>query len=271
MTDIRAETSKAKRITLRQLVHCSLEQQLKVREIRNQSAVRSSMYTDHEISLSEHLGWIHKLKADKRQIVFAVIDGNDEPIGVVSVNALDLLHKKSDWAFYLGEDQRGGLGAALEYHLIEYVFNSLELEKLNCEVIETNEAVVKLHKKFHFKEEGFRRLNINKNGKRIGVFFLGLTKEDWVSNRNDVLQKYESILHKYDIQIEAATLNKEENLEVELEKVMTLCNLNWLEVFALAKKQNPQATKLLAGEILDTELKKAKLLNHFHGDLQANG
>lgn len=52
-------------------------------------------------------------------------------------------------------------------------------DKLNCEVIETNEAVVRLHVKFGFVEEGFRCENIVKNEQLIGVFFLGITRSDW--------------------------------------------------------------------------------------------
>ena len=58
----------------------------------------------------------------------------------------------------------------------------VDVQKLNCEVIEGNNPVVKLHKKFLFKDEGFRRSNIIKGEKRIGVHFLGLTKEDWITH-----------------------------------------------------------------------------------------
>ena len=73
---------------------------------------------------------------------------------------------------------------------------------MNCEVIETNGAVVKLHKKFGFMEEGFRRENIIKNIQRIGVFFLGLTKSDWINCEAEVLAKYKRVIEKFNIQIE---------------------------------------------------------------------
>jgi len=191
-----------RQITLRQIVACTRNQQEAVRVVRNQTGVRSSMYTEHLIALDEHLSWIEGLKNDKRQLVFAILNEVQTPIGVVSLNALDRLHKKSDWAFYLDENERGGLGAALEYQLIEFAFEQLGLEKLNCEVIETNEAVVRMHKKFFFAEEGFRRANIAKNGQRIGVFFLGLTKQDWLANKEQVQAKYEAVFSRFTISIE---------------------------------------------------------------------
>lgn len=189
------------KIILREITKCTEEQKKAVREVRNQESVRKSMYTEHEIALNEHLAWVERLQTDMRQIVFVVlVEGIVS--GVVSVNAIDRLHLKSDWAFYLDANVRGGLGAALEFSLINFVFNNLGLEKLNCEVIETNEAVVKMHKKFGFIEEGFRRENIIKNDARIGVFFLGLTKNDWLRNRDAVNLRYEKVIEKFNLVVE---------------------------------------------------------------------
>ena len=82
------------------------------------------------------------------------------------------------------------------------MFYELGLEKLNCEIIETNDAVVKLHKKFSFKEEGYRRENIIKNQMRIGVYFLGLTKSDWTRDREAIKARYEKVIEKFDLEIE---------------------------------------------------------------------
>jgi len=189
-------------VILREITKCSLEQKKKVREVRNQESVRRSMYTDHMIGIDEHLAWIDRLEKNSKQIVFVVLL-NDKVSGVVSINALDRLHKKSDWAFYLDERARGGLGAALEFSLLNYAFDTLGLEKINCEVIETNPNVVKLHLKFGFFEEGFRRSNILKNGIRIGVHFLGITKKDWAVKRNELSVYYKSIFEMFPISIES--------------------------------------------------------------------
>ena len=191
-------------VRLREITKCTDEQKKSVREVRNQESVRKSMYTEHEIPLDEHLAWLERLKSDKGQIVFVVLVDN-EVSGVASINEIDKLHLKSDWAYYLDENFRGGLGAALEFNLINFVFDELGLEKLNCEVIETNDAVVRLHKKFSFTEEGFRRKNIIKNNKRIGVYFLGLTKSDWLRDRGEIKSRYDKIMDKFDLAIEYET------------------------------------------------------------------
>ena len=179
-----------KNISLELLSSLNIESQMSLRDIRNDNDIRKWMYTDHIISVKEHQTWIDKIKKDDKQKVYALLDINKEVLGMVSANSIDYLHKKADWAFYLSKTARGGLGAALEYYFINHVFYSLGLEKLNCEVIEGNDAVVKLHKGFLFKEEGFRRSNIIKNGIRIGVHLLGLTKKEWNEEHQSILEKY---------------------------------------------------------------------------------
>lgn len=188
-------------IVLVPLAALDADSQLKVREIRNEENVRKWMYTDHVIGLDEHLAWLKKVTRDDRQMVFVVMDRERGPLGVVSAGAIDRLHKKADWAYYLTETARGGLGSAVEYAFINFIFDDLGLEKLNGEVIEGNDAVIRLHKKFQFQIEGFRRSNIIKNGVRIGVYLLGLTKEDWLAAKSGIHEKYGPVFDKFSVAV----------------------------------------------------------------------
>jgi UDP-4-amino-4,6-dideoxy-N-acetyl-beta-L-altrosamine N-acetyltransferase len=194
--------SSPKPITLRLLTLLDRPAQMTVRTIRNEENVRKWMYTDHVISEEEHLNWIERLKTDSRQIVFAVLDEQGSVLGLVSVNGIDQRHKKTDWAYYLTESARGGLGSALEFGFINFIFNTLGMEKLNCEVIEGNDPVVRMHKKFFFQEEGFRRADVLKDGLRIGAHFLGLTKADWQAGTPELLEKYGAVFDKFALSID---------------------------------------------------------------------
>lgn len=195
-------------ITLRLIEDCTLEQQKEIRNIRNQISVRASMYSDHLISSEEHINWIKSVTTNEKNIVFVVLSYAEKVLGVVSLQNYEVKQKRSSWAFYLDEDVRGGLGAFIEFNFLDFSFIELELEKLNCEVIELNEPVIKLHKKFYFLEEGLRRSEVIKNDNRVGVILLGLLKEEWLSNREAFLGKYSSIFSKYSIVIEADRLVK---------------------------------------------------------------
>jgi UDP-4-amino-4,6-dideoxy-N-acetyl-beta-L-altrosamine N-acetyltransferase len=141
------------------------------------------MYTSHEISEQEHAKWLTSLQGNPRQQVFVVIK-DEQALGVVSLNAINALQKTADWAFYLDVALQGkGLGSLVEFWMLDYAFNVAGLEKLNCEVLAMNAAVVKMHQKFGFEIEGVRRQNVVKDGVRVDVVLLGITKEEWQNKR----------------------------------------------------------------------------------------
>jgi len=187
-------------IYLKNIILCNSNDQESVRIIRNTLSIKNNMYSDHDITLDEHFNWIKSLELNSKQKVF-IIYKESEVIGIISVNNYDIIHKKTDWAFYIDEKQRGGIGKALEFFFINYMFNILNVEKINCEIIETNNIVVNMHKHFCFKVEGFKEENIIKNGKRIGVYYLGLTKKTWEANLLLIKQKYMDILNKFNIKM----------------------------------------------------------------------
>lgn len=184
---------------LTNVINVSSEIKARIRDIRNEEQVRKWMYTDHLISKEEHEAWLKRLDADKKNIVFIVSIDNNEPLGVLSINSIDKNHEKAEWAYYLTGSARSGLGAVLEFFILDYVFNVLKLKKLNCEVIENNDSVISLHLKFGFQQEGFRKYNIVKNGTRIGVYLLGMTDIEWKENKDKIQKKYMKLFSKYNI------------------------------------------------------------------------
>lgn len=155
----------------------------RVRELRNAPGVRKYMYSDHLISASEHAAWIASLHGNAAQQVWVVLyDGNIE--GLVALQAIKAQQKSADWAFYLSQEMQGkGVGGVVEFKLLEIAFGQFGLEKLNCEVLATNPAVIEMHKKFGFQLEGMRRANVIKDGQRIDVALLGILPHEWQQQR----------------------------------------------------------------------------------------
>ncbi|MCF8473586.1 MAG: UDP-4-amino-4,6-dideoxy-N-acetyl-beta-L-altrosamine N-acetyltransferase [Emcibacter sp.] len=251
---IKDETS-TRTIKLLPLNQISTETQLKIRDMRNDLDIRQWMYTDHFIGLNEHLGWLHDMKRDESQIVFVVTNDKDQSIGIVSVNDIDLRNKKASWAYYLTKNARGGLGSAIEYSIINFIFDSLDIQKLNCEVLEGNEAVLKLHKKFLFQEEGFRRSQILKENKYLGVHFLGLLRNDWQEGRDALFKQYQKSFDKFSIEIKWGAENSvsERHPLDEIEDARSRNNLNWMNIMRLVLELSPEIGKELVREIRNTD------------------
>ena len=175
------------------ILDCDPGVQARVRELRNHPDVRRFMYSSHEISAGEHDSWLASLSGNARQQVF-VVCLDERVAGIVSLNAINATHRTADWAFYLDPALQGqGLGSLVEFWLLDHAFETVGLHKLNCEVLESNQAVVKMHRKFGFAIEGVRRRNILKDDERIDVVLLGITREEWAQQRPRMLAVVERL------------------------------------------------------------------------------
>jgi len=151
---------------------------------RNSPDVAAYMYNDHQISQAEHDRWFEGVLAggDRR---YWIIEADGEPVGLANLVKIDRAASRCEWAYYLGEPStRGkGLGARIEYVILRYVFETLGLNKLWCEVLVGNEAVWKLHLSFGFVREALLREHVRKDGRFQDVMGLGMLKRDWDAAR----------------------------------------------------------------------------------------
>lgn len=152
-----------------------------IRSIRNEIGVRKNMYSHDEISRSEHLEWVAQVCRSNDTHFYAVlIDG--KVAGGASISAIDVVHKRASWAFYLSSSYQGrGIGSVLEQQFVDFLFDNFDIEKLNCEVIEFNGSVIKLHKRFGFIQEGVRRNHVLREGRSYDAVLLGITRQEWNS------------------------------------------------------------------------------------------
>jgi UDP-4-amino-4,6-dideoxy-N-acetyl-beta-L-altrosamine N-acetyltransferase len=151
---------------------------------RNRPEVSAYMYTDHLISPDEHARWFAgALAAADRRYWIIELDG--EPVGLANLAGIDAARRRCEWAYYLAEPKtRGrGVGAVVEFMVIDHVFRDLGLNKLWCEVLIDNEAVWKLHESFGFTREALYRDHVWKAGRFQDVVGLGLLETDWASVR----------------------------------------------------------------------------------------
>ncbi len=151
---------------------------------RNLPEIARWMYSDHAISSDEHARWFNGALQDAQRRYW-VIEADGRAVGLANLYDLSEEHARTAWAYYLADPStRGqGIGAFVEYWVIEHVFGELGLAKLWCEVLIENEAVWRLHEGFGFQREAHFRQHIRKDGEFTDVVGLGLLKSDWVKRR----------------------------------------------------------------------------------------
>lgn len=123
---------------------------------RNAPEVRCNMYTQHEISDSEHRQWFLRSQQNPhRHLLIAEQDG--QPFGFVNIQLIDPRAKRGDWGFYLSPKVPKGRGHTLGIAALEYAFIELELHKLCGEALANNTRSRKFHERLGFKQESYLR------------------------------------------------------------------------------------------------------------------
>jgi len=165
---------------------------------RNSPDVAPYMYTDHQISEPEHNQWFDSIRSDLRR-EYWIIESDSVPVGLASLYAIDKDNSKCAWAFYLADPSaRGkGIGTFVEFMIIERALNEMGLNKLWCEVLETNEAVWKLHQTFGFEIEARYRQHIFKQGAPLNVIGLALLKSTWMEKREEMRARLDKIANRH--------------------------------------------------------------------------
>jgi UDP-4-amino-4,6-dideoxy-N-acetyl-beta-L-altrosamine N-acetyltransferase len=151
---------------------------------RNQPEVARWMYSDHVISPDEHARWFEGALGDARR-KYWVIESDGTPVGLANLYDIAPEHRRCSWAYYLADPStRGqGIGAFVEFWVLDHVFGELSLNKLWCEVLIGNEPVWRLHEGFGFVREALFRDHVIKDGAPSDVVGLGMTAADWSAVR----------------------------------------------------------------------------------------
>jgi UDP-4-amino-4,6-dideoxy-N-acetyl-beta-L-altrosamine N-acetyltransferase len=147
---------------------------------RNASEVARWMYTDRAIRLEEHFAWLKAtLRADDRRQWIIELDGIG--VGVAHIAEIDRTNRRCEWGFYLADPAvRGkGVGASVQYAVIEHVFSRLGLNKLWCEALAENTRAIGLYESFGFRREALLREHVLKGGRFHDVVGLGLLAAEW--------------------------------------------------------------------------------------------
>ena len=202
-----------------------------VLEWRNSEAVRPYMYNDSVITKEDHDRWFFSMLQDDSKSYW-IIELENNPVGVVNLTNISQTNKSCDWAFYIFDPSvRGkGVGSYVEKSILHHVFEELKLNKLNCEVLETNEKVVEMHKKFGFKQEGFFRDLIKRGDKFVGVYRLSMLLEDYELSKKP-----------------KTSIDRDLEIIDKIQTIRSKNNINWMDVLRLClKENNKEAKKIIA-------------------------
>lgn len=165
-------------ITFRKLEKQDLAQVL---EWRTSEHVTQYMYTDIEKNLDNQLQWFEKISKDDTQYYW-IIEVKDVPIGLISLNQLDQINKKSTFAYYIGDLNYSIIAGRIHPYLYNFAFFELGLNKLYAEVMQGNDGMMKMHKHYGFTHCATFKEHIYKYNQYHDVEYFELLASYWKDN-----------------------------------------------------------------------------------------
>tara|TARA_B100001057_G_scaffold493905_1_gene589356 strand:+ start:654 stop:1202 length:549 start_codon:yes stop_codon:yes gene_type:complete len=116
-----------------------------------------------------------------KKMIFAVISiKNNEHIGNMTLNPIDVDNKKTGLGGIIGNKNYWGTKAFIESMslLIDYAFNNRGFIKIESGVYENNVPCIIASKKVGFKLEGIKKKDIIINNKSIDTYLFGMTNNN---------------------------------------------------------------------------------------------
>jgi UDP-4-amino-4,6-dideoxy-N-acetyl-beta-L-altrosamine N-acetyltransferase len=160
---------------------------------RNAPTVRQEMYSQHEISLEEHITWFQRMQADSSRRWYLYLDRSLVPLGVVYFTGLNQTSGNVFWGFYTKPEATPGTGIRISLEALHEAFDELGLHKLNAEVFSSNQRSLDMHKKVGFQEEGRFREQFFNGNEHIDVIRLGMLASEWPNSRQALQARIEKL------------------------------------------------------------------------------
>jgi RimJ/RimL family protein N-acetyltransferase len=154
-----------------------------IRSWRNQQPNREVSNNSHEIAADEHAAWWAKASVDPTRRVL-IYERDGVPSGAVNFFDLELDSppRTGGWGFFLDAEGLAERGETLPAWIevmkdaTNYAFDELGLDELTGEVLEHNEVVRQMNRRFRFTEgEPEKRIA---DGREITVYPISLHKDN---------------------------------------------------------------------------------------------
>lgn len=151
-----------------------------IREWRNQSANREVSKHQHVITPEDHRAWWERDDPGRRVLIF---EEEGRARGVVTYSDLaDSPRRKGSWGFFLDHETAVAEGTTMLLWVrvmadaVDYAFDELGLDVLEGEVLEHNEVVRTMNRRFRFAEGDPVAQNVD--GRTISVIPISLERRD---------------------------------------------------------------------------------------------
>jgi RimJ/RimL family protein N-acetyltransferase len=109
------------------------------------------------------------------------IDGEPEPIGLVSLTGIQPVHRHGEFHLLIGRrDLHGrGIGTDVTCQMLRHAFRDLNLHRVFLGVLSSNAAAIRVYEKAGFRREGVARDAAYKRGRYEDLVMMGILSREF--------------------------------------------------------------------------------------------
>ena len=163
-----------------------------LRDLKNES-----WFGTHNINFvndSDQERWFSNLNPHKQLVLIA--KSNGDCVGLFKIDDIDWINRKCSEGHDTFKEHRGkGYGKLILEAGIDFVFEVLNMNRVEAEVLENNIASQKCCSYIEYPQEGRRKKAIYKCGEYLDSIIYGFLRENW-SQTDRVKNKYKGICNK---------------------------------------------------------------------------
>ena len=148
-----------------------------------------SRYNSHAIfpnSLDKALKYIEAIENSQSEVVFAIRwKKNNEHIGNASIQKINWVYKSGELAILIGNKKywNKGVGSEVYNLIIEYGFDTLNLNRIYSGQTVSNNGMVKVCEKSGMKKEGIFREALYKHGEYVDTVIYSILHREYSKNK----------------------------------------------------------------------------------------
>lgn len=146
--------------------------------LRNSKEIWENLENIEPLNMDGQSEWIKSIQSSKNK--YFIIRSSGERVGIVRLNNIDMINRCA----CIGVDvhpsyQRKGIAKGTYHIMMEYCFNSLNLNRLYLYVLDENVKAISLYEGLNFKKEGVLREAIYRNGKYMNYYLYGILRNEF--------------------------------------------------------------------------------------------
>ena len=126
--------------------------------------------------------YVESVQKSQHDLVFAIrLTANGDHVGNVSLQGINWVNNSAELAIIIGDKAAWGKGVGYECYklLLDYAFNTLNLNRVSSGQTLRNKAMIKICEKAGMKQEGVLREFLFKNGEYLDLAVYSILKKEY--------------------------------------------------------------------------------------------